>query len=137
VQRDPAKEGVNWYAYVQGNPTMGVDPDGEWFRHSRSHGPGAGAGPGYRGPGYRFYRPCPRIKDKPCAAYECRRGKGTTKRKENFPVGQDCCDKLFRECLKEAENHEEVLACRASRLCCYRMAESGEALRWLKACFKD
>jgi len=28
VQRDPAKEGVNWYAYVGNRPTMGADPEG-------------------------------------------------------------------------------------------------------------
>jgi len=136
VQRDPAKDGVNWYAYVGNRPTMGVDPKGEQFLYGRSHGPGAGAGPGYKGPGYRFYRPCPRIEKHPCEAYACRQERGE-EAKDNELVGQDCCDKLRKECHKRAQSPEDLQACRASTLCCYTAAKVGQPVWWLKACFKE
>ena len=32
LTRDPVKDGRNWYAYCEGNPTVGVDPDGLWWK---------------------------------------------------------------------------------------------------------
>jgi len=32
VSHDPIREGINWYAYVGGNPVVRADPDGEhWY----------------------------------------------------------------------------------------------------------
>jgi len=31
IQQDPAKDGVNWYAYVGDNPLRGIDPEGDAY----------------------------------------------------------------------------------------------------------
>ena len=57
IQQDPARDGVNWYAYVENNPLTGVDPEGldslsgeVYFRRWWIFGPG-GSGTIGRDPG--------------------------------------------------------------------------------------
>ena len=32
IQQDPIGDGMNWYAYVANQPTVGIDPEGLRFR---------------------------------------------------------------------------------------------------------
>ena len=40
IQQDPSGDGINWYAYVDNNPLVGIDPEGlDWVIHDFSGEP--------------------------------------------------------------------------------------------------
>ena len=83
VGQDPIGDGVNWYAYVGGDPSVAVDPPGlgagtTVMRRRRAPGGGAVAGGNRAGPSVpgsrscRRHPPCPpEAKPKPARSPEC------------------------------------------------------------------